>query len=59
MEAFSLLPDPQTNGGLLFSVSESYLDEVKNLMKTNGYEKFVEPVGVFTERKEKVITVGL
>lgn len=59
MEAFSLLPDPQTNGGLLFSVSESYLDEVKNLLKTNGYENFIEPIGVFTERKEKVITVGL
>lgn len=59
MEAFSLLPDPQTNGGLLFSVSESYLDEVKDLFKSSGYENFIEPIGVFTERKEKVITVGL
>lgn len=32
MEAFSLLPDPQTNGGLLLSVKEEALESVKNIL---------------------------
>jgi selenide,water dikinase len=31
MEAFTLLPDPQTNGGLLVSVKEESLEEVKKI----------------------------
>ncbi len=32
MEAFSLLPDPQTNGGLLLSVKEEAIEFVKNIL---------------------------
>lgn len=32
MEAFTLLPDPQTNGGLLVSVREDSLGEVKKIL---------------------------
>ncbi|MBS1759402.1 MAG: selenide, water dikinase SelD [Bacteroidetes bacterium] len=32
MEAFSLLPDPQTNGGLLLSVKEEAIESVKNIL---------------------------
>lgn len=32
MEAFTLLPDPQTNGGLLISVKEEGLEEVKVIL---------------------------
>lgn len=32
MEAFTLLPDPQTNGGLLISVKEEGLEEVKLIL---------------------------
>ncbi len=32
MEAFTLLPDPQTNGGLLVSVKEESLEEVKEVL---------------------------
>ena len=35
MEAFTLLPDPQTNGGLLVSVREESLEEVKNVLGNN------------------------
>lgn len=35
MEAFTLLPDPQTNGGLLVSVREESLEEVKRLFGGN------------------------
>jgi selenide,water dikinase len=36
MEAFTLLPDPQTNGGLLVSVREESLEEVKEVLGEEG-----------------------
>ena len=57
MEAFNLLPDPQTNGGLLFSVNEHSVNEVKKLLSSNGYELFTEPIGRFVAQKEKTIEV--
>jgi selenide,water dikinase len=57
MEAFTLLPDPQTNGGLLISVKENAKDEVIGLFKKSGLEKFIEPIGKFVSRGEKMIEV--
>lgn len=57
MEAFNLLPDPQTNGGLLFSVNESALNEIKKLFKDNGLESYLEPVGKLIAKQEKTILV--
>jgi len=57
MEAFTLLPDPQTNGGLLISVKENAKDEVISLFKKERLEKFIEPVGKFISRGEKMIEV--
>jgi selenide,water dikinase len=57
MEAFNLLPDPQTNGGLLFSVDINAVDTVIEMLKQNGLENFIEPIGVFVARKEKTIEV--
>lgn len=59
MEAFNLLPDPQTNGGLLFSVDKHSVEEVVALLKQNGLENFIEPIGVFVARKEKTIEVKI
>ena len=58
MEAFNLLPDPQTNGGLLFSVNEKSLKEVIALMTENKFMDFVSPIGRFMEKKEKAIVVA-
>ena len=57
MEAFTLLPDPQTNGGLLFSVKESAEAEVKILLKKQGLENFMNPIGRLVKKGEKVIDV--
>jgi selenide,water dikinase len=57
MEAFNLLPDPQTNGGILFSVKESATDVIRNKFKRNGLENFIEPVGKFIGKEEKTIIV--
>ena len=59
MEAFNLLPDPQTNGGLLIAVAGSAVEEVKNLLKTSGLEKFTEPIGRFITAAEKTVAVKI
>jgi selenide,water dikinase len=57
MEAFTLLPDPQTNGGLLISVKENVKEDVIGLFKKRGLEKFIEPIGKFISKGEKMIEV--
>ena len=59
MEAFSLLPDPQTNGGLLITVDETAVEEVKKLLKENGLEKFAVPIGRMKTVSEKTVFVQL
>lgn len=59
MEAFSILPDPQTNGGLLIAVNPASIAEVQQVLKANGLEKFSTPVGKFIAQDEKVIHVML
>ena len=59
MEAFSLLPDPQTNGGLLFSVRDASVPEVTSLLKALQLEAHTTPVGKMISRKEKVIEVKI
>jgi selenide,water dikinase len=57
MEAFNLLPDPQTNGGLLVAVSEEGREAVQEILQLAGMANVLEPIGRFTHRKEKLITV--
>lgn len=57
MEAFNLLPDPQTNGGLMFSVNENEVEKIKSLLSQHGLENYMNPVGRFVSRKEKIIEV--
>ena len=57
MEAFNLLPDPQTNGGLLVAVDEASVPTVKKLLEENGLGKFAEPVGMMKAAAEKTVFV--
>lgn len=57
MQAFSVLPDPQTNGGLLFTVAEDALDEVRQLLKQEGLQDFSQPLGRMTRRSDKPVLV--
>jgi selenide,water dikinase len=57
MEAFSTLPDPQTNGGLLIAVNPGSVNEVKEILKQHGLENFLTPVGRFIPKGEKIIHV--
>jgi len=57
MEAFNILPDPQTNGGLLIAVKEAALADVSNLLAKEGYNNFIQPVGRMIAKEEQTIHV--
>jgi len=54
--AFSILPDPQTNGGLLFSVKAEHAEEVGALFLAHGYDKPVK-IGVINPSQGKYLRV--
>ncbi len=57
MEAFSTLPDPQTNGGLLIAVNPDSIQKIEKLFKESGLEKFMTPIGKMIAKQEKSILV--
>lgn len=57
MEAFNILPDPQTNGGLLIAVAPDALEQVQNTLREHDLENFIEPIGKMIGKGEKVIMV--
>ncbi|MFM7645416.1 MAG: selenide, water dikinase SelD [Sphingomonadales bacterium] len=57
MEAFTLLPDPQTNGGLLISVAPDALETVQELLKVKGYGIHLEPIGKIITQEEKTLII--
>jgi selenide,water dikinase len=57
MEAFSLLPDPQTNGGLLFSVNEADVSFMQEWLVQNGLSNFTTTIGKFVPAAEKRVSV--
>jgi selenide, water dikinase len=57
MQAFQVLPDPQTNGGLLISVSPKSADEVIEVLNKAGLTNFIQPIGQLILKKEKPIRV--
>ena len=44
-EAINTLPDPQTNGGLLISVSEKSAGELIKVLNSFGLDEFTTPIG--------------
>jgi selenide,water dikinase len=52
-----MLPDPQTNGGLLVAVDPTAVDIIKDVFTKNGLEAFIEPIGVLEAAGEKVVVV--
>jgi selenide,water dikinase len=58
MEAFNLLPDPQTNGGLLIAVDQQSTDEVLSVLRKEGFSDHLQPIGKFMAKNEKTIYVS-
>jgi selenide,water dikinase len=57
MEAFNVLPDPQTNGGLLIAVKQESIGQVINVFNENELADFTQPIGRMISRKEKTVLV--
>jgi selenide,water dikinase len=57
MEAFTLLPDPQTNGGLLVSVDANAIAVITALFKKYNLEEFAMPIGIFKKQEEKTVLI--
>jgi selenide, water dikinase len=58
MEAFNLLPDPQTNGGLLISISEACLPEVLKIFAEYKIE-CTTIIGKMVAMQEKTVMVEM
>jgi selenide,water dikinase len=53
---FHILPDPQTNGGLMFTVRPEGLEEVIIFLRNNNLAEFVSPIGrIITSQKKRII----
>jgi selenide,water dikinase len=57
MEAFNLLSDPQTNGGLLMAVGSDAVSELQALLHSEGLEAFAQPIGRLVAKAEKTVIV--
>jgi selenide, water dikinase len=55
MEAFNVLPDPQTNGGILISAGKETLAEVREVFE--NFSLTMTPIGEVVEQREKAIYV--
>jgi selenide,water dikinase len=55
-EATKLLPDPQTNGGLLIAVAPHALEEVQTILKELGIQ-YTEPIGTCSAAMDKRIYI--
>jgi selenide,water dikinase len=53
----AILADPQTSGGLLIAVDKETVKDLENLFQKNGLNNFTNPIGMLTEKKEKIIFV--
>lgn len=53
----TILADPQTSGGLLIAVDPKAISLVENLFRQQGLDKFLNPIGKFISKKEKIIFI--
>src|SRR5882757_4061559 len=51
----AILADPQTSGGLLIAVDKNEVPAVQNILNQFGLQKFIEPIGKFILKEEKVV----
>lgn len=53
----SILADPQTSGGLLIATDESAVEQVIDVLKQFGLEKFTTPVGKLTDSQDTLVRI--
>ncbi|HVZ25033.1 MAG TPA: selenide, water dikinase SelD, partial [Sediminibacterium sp.] len=58
MEAFTLLPDPQTNGGLLIAADPAGREAVEAVLHKAGLAEFACPIGILEASGDKTVWVN-
>lgn len=58
MEAFNVLPDPQTNGGLLIAADPEALQEIQHILMEHEQNHFLTPIGKMIAKAEKTVLVN-
>ena len=58
MEAFQILPDPQTNGGLLLAVDPAGVSDVQKILKQTNSSLHTRPIGRFIARSEATVQIN-
>ncbi|HSF45847.1 MAG TPA: selenide, water dikinase SelD [Chitinophagaceae bacterium] len=53
----SILADPQTSGGLLISVGEDGLSELREILTSYDLKDFLEPIGRIVSKREEIVIV--
>lgn len=51
------LCDPQTNGGLLIAVDAGHKEEFEELLRSEGFKDFAQPVGKMKKKETKVVSI--
>jgi selenophosphate synthase len=54
----NILADPQTSGGLLVAISREEYTNVAELMKREGLEQYIEPIGELVKAKNLSVIVN-
>jgi len=55
---FHILPDPQTNGGILFTVKAEGLEEIQEFLQKKQLMEYVNPIGKIVAAKDKKIVIN-
>ena len=53
----NILSDPQTNGGLMVTISSNYKNEFSNFLIENGLEKMINPIGQIIKKEKNGINI--
>lgn len=57
-DVFTILADPQTNGGLLITVGTEGLNDFYQLLSAEGLQDFAQPIGRMIKKGEKALYVN-
>lgn len=57
-EAMNLLPDPQTNGGLLVAVNKSSVKELEDIFTRHNLQNHLTPIGRCIQKGERAVFVS-
>ncbi len=57
MESFTLLPDPQTNGGLLIAIDERETEKLFSIFKNYNLDDYITPIGRIVGKQEKLVEI--